>query len=424
MTVDISYSQRAAWSEGQPISDLMERALANPHLISLAAGFVDQNTLPVDATSAALDAVFSDADGVRKALQYGTTPGSPQLREMILEDHLAADGRSASEADLSIDQVVLTAGSNQLLHLVVESLIDPGEIVLCAAPTYLVFLGTLANIGGRAIGVATDEHGIIPEALEEELVRLDAEGELPRVKLIYLVSYSDNPAGVNLPAERRAQIVELAKRFSTAGKIHVVADAAYRELRYFGDDTPSVQAYDEEGETVITTGTFSKSFAPGLRVGWGILPRHLVEPVCNQKGNIDFGSPHLSQQVMAKVLELGFYRPHVELLRNAYRKKLETMLTAADELLADLPGVHWVKPLGGLYVWLQLPSEIDTGPDGELLDAASDEGVMYVPGQYCFPNEGEPVQRNTIRLSFGVQSCQRIAAGMEALARAIRRVMG
>jgi 2-aminoadipate transaminase len=417
---DSLLSQRANWAEGQPISDLMARALANPHLISLAAGFVDQQSLPAEETRQALEALFADPAETRRALQYGTTPGYPPLREALLHLTRAADG--AALDDVTIDQLVLTAGSNQLLHLVVESLLDPGDIVLCASPTYLVFLGTLSNIGGRGIGVASDEDGLIPEALKETLAQLEAHGELPRVKAVYLVPYFDNPGGVTIPRRRREEIYEIVRQWSHKGRIRIIEDNAYRALRYAGDDVPSMLSLDEDGDTVVVAGTFSKSFSPGIRVGWGILPRDLVAPVCNQKGNIDFGSPNFSQHLMAKVLELDLYYPHVEVLRKTYREKLSAMLSAADEFLGPLPRVHWYRPSGGLYVWLHVPPQVDTGPTGTLFDAAVEEGMFYVPGQFCFPPEGEPVQKNTIRLSFGVQSPGGIRKGIEALARAIRRV--
>src|SRR5688572_21341282 len=182
----IRLSQRALRAGGQPISVLMQQALANPELISLAAGFVDQATLPVDPTRQALDVLLSDPQRGRAALQYGTTPGFLPLREQMLERLQAADGRPATEARLSVEQVILTAGSNELLHLVVDTLCEPGDIVLCGAPTYFVFLGALANFGVRSIGVTSDDDGLVPEAVEEELARRRAAGDLARVKAIYV----------------------------------------------------------------------------------------------------------------------------------------------------------------------------------------------------------------------------------------------
>ena len=418
-------SQRSRWAEGQTISQLMAMPLARPNLISLAAGFVDQQSLPVEPTHIALESLFSDARAARAALQYGTTPGHPPLRERILRRHTEQD-RFEAAGDTTIDQVVCTSGSNQILHIVGECLFNPGDIVLCAAPTYLVVLGTFLSLGARPIGIATDDGGILPDALEDALQHLKSTGELPRVKAIYVVSFFDNPRGLTLDTERRAQIVELAKRWSTTNKngtkIHVIDDIAYRELRYEGTDVSSSLVFDRERDTVVVAGTFSKSFSPGIRLGWAILPQHLVQPVCNVKANIDFGSPNFNQHLMTKILELDLFDAHVAQLRTTYRGKLKAMLNAANDFLSPIPGTRWEVPCGGLYVWLQLDEAIDTGPGGNLLDRAMDEGMFYVPGQYCFAPEGNSLQKNTIRLSFGVQSEDKIRIGMEALSRALLAV--
>lgn len=412
-------SQRARMAGGQPISQLMAKALMNPTLISLAAGFVDPASLPVDTAQAAIADVMSQRDSAEAALQYGTTPGHLPLREAILARELAADNQAAARNDISSDQVLITAGSNQLLHLILETLCDPGDIVLCTAPTYLVVLGTMANLGVRAISVSTDDQGIVPAALKETLARLDAANELPRVKAIYLVTYFDNPRGVTLAAHRRQQVLDVARYWSRQGAIRVIEDAAYRELRYDGDDVASILGLDEDGSTVILAGTFSKSFSPGIRVGWGILPADLIGPVLDQKGNIDFGSPNFNQHVMHQVLATDAYDAHIESLRHAYRAKRDAMLAAAEKVLAPMDGVRWGKPCGGLYIWVELPEHIDTGPQGQLFNVALEEGVLYVPGEFFFPSEGEPRQTNCLRLSFGVQTPAGITAGMRALGRAL-----
>jgi len=401
----------------------MAQTLAQPELVSLAAGFVDYQTLPVEPTRLALEAIWSDPDRVRAGLQYGTTVGYAPLREAILERTLQADGANALEAEVSVDRVVITAGSNQLLSLVGDILLDPGDMVLCGAPTYFVFLGTLSNLGAHSVGVEIDEHGVIPEALEEELARREAAGELGRVKAIYVTTYYDNPSSVSVPAERRAELVEIARRWSRENKIYVIEDAAYRELRYRGEDIPSLWSFDDVGDTVIHTGTFSKSFSPGIRVGWGILPENVLRPVLTQKGHVDFGSPNFNQHLMATVLQMGLFDAHREQLCDGYRSKIDAILAAADEHLAAIEGVDWVRPTGGLYVWLQLPEGVDTGLSGELFDRAVDEGVLYVPGEYCYPSLGRPRKKNMLRLSFGIQSCESIHRGIESLGRAIRHVL-
>ena len=417
-------SRRARWAGGEPIANLlMAKTLAQPELISLAAGFVDQQTLPVEPTRRALDAIWSDPRRARTGLQYGTTVGYLPLREAVLERMLRADGRTARQANLSVEQVVITTGSNQLLFLVGDTLLDPGDLVLCGAPSYFVFLGTLSNLGVRALGVLVDQHGMVPEALEDELARLEAAGELGSVKAIYVTTYYDNPSGVTVPPKRRAALVEIAKRWSRQGRIYLIEDAAYRELRYYGEDVPSMRSFDTEGDTVIHAGTFSKSYSPGIRIGWGILPPRLIGPVLAQKGNLDFGSPNFNQLLMSTVMELGLFDEHLNRLRESYRRKIDAILGAADEFLTAIDGVQWDRPTGGLYVWMRLPEEIDTGLSGPLFDRAVEQGVLYVPGEYCYPNDGRSPARNMLRLSFGVQSCERIGQGVEALGKAIRQVL-
>ncbi len=421
---DNGLSRRAGWAGGEPIANLlMARTLAHPELISLAAGFVDQQTLPVDPVRQAMETIWTDPEQVRAGLQYGTTIGYGPLREAVLERMLQADGRTREELNVSVDQVVITAGSNQLLFLVGDVLLNPQDVVICGAPTYFVYLGTLGSLGAVAVGVDTDDQGLIPEAVEDELRQFQAAGELQRVKAIYVTTYYDNPGGTSLSAPRRAELVEIAQRWSRRSKIYLIEDAAYRDLRYYGEDTASLRAFDPQGDTVIHTGTFSKSFSPGIRVGWGILPRRLLEPVLAEKGNLDFGSPNFNQHLMDRVLRMGLFDPHVRRLRDSYRQKIDATLSAADQWLGPIDGIEWVRPTGGLYVWLRLPPGVDTGLTGGLFDRAVNEGVLYVPGQYCYPPGGQRPRKNMIRLSFGIQSCQTIRQGIEALARAIRQVL-
>jgi 2-aminoadipate transaminase len=160
-----------------------------------------------------------------------------------------------------------------------------------------------------------------------------------------------------------------------------------------------------------------------MRVGWGILPVEMVTSLLDQKGNIDFGSPFFNQRVMREVISSTLYGDHIERIRATYQEKRDTLLAAASDHLATIKGVKWQQPAGGLYVWLELPGEVNTGPGGTLMAAGINEGVLYVPGEYCFPSEGEGVHYNYIRLSYGVQSVERIEQGIEALARAIRQTL-
>jgi 2-aminoadipate transaminase len=418
------FSQRWQWGSNQPISFLMQQGVENPEVISLAAGLVDPDSLPLDPTRKAVEWLLAEDGRARQVLQYGTTPGSEQLRGQLLEHLARLEGCGPHELGAEADQIILTTGSQQMLSLVSEVLLDPGDICLVAAPTYFVYLGTLSGVGARIVPVETDAGGMRMDALEATLQQLEQAGELQRVKLIYLVSYYENPSGLSLAPDRRKAAVEIARRWSARQRIFILEDAAYRELRYDGPELPSLWGLDPAHDTVILAQTFSKSFAPGLRVGFGVVPRELVGPICDRKGNEDFGSPNFNQHLLATVLEQGWYVRHVETVRDSYRKKRDCMLEAADRYFSDLEGVEWVHPHGGLYVWMTVPESIDTGFDGPLFrQAAQVEHVMYVPGDLCY--SGDPAQRprNHMRLSFGVQTPAGIELGMERLARAVRALL-
>lgn len=413
----LSASHRGAAAPIQPISRLMAEALAHPELISLAAGFVDSATLPTAAVAEAVARLMAEPAAARSALQYGENTGDATLRRLIAERYL---GEAAAESSASM---VLSAGSNQLLHLIAECLLDPGDIVLCAAPTYFVFLGAIRDIGARSYGIATDAEGICPDALEEALEQLAASGQLSRVKMLYLVPYFDNPAGTNMPAERRLAILEVLERWRPRVGMALLVDNAYRDLRFEGvADVPSLTALGAAPEWTIETGTFSKNFSPGLRVGWGVLPEPLYAAVCRRKAIIDFGSTHFSQCVIREVLADGALDAQLQTLRRVYGEKATAMVRACHRDFGPESGVRFESPGGGLYVWLRFPETIATGPDSALWQAAVRRGVLYVPGELCFADEGTAVQRHTLRLSFGVQTPEKIDEGVRLLAEAFADV--
>ncbi|MFN0054995.1 MAG: PLP-dependent aminotransferase family protein [Planctomycetales bacterium] len=420
----ILLSQRWQWGSRQPISFLMEQAVQNPDVISLAAGLVDQGTLPVSPTAAAAAALFADEALARQSLQYGTTQGAERLRERLLGHLATLEGCSVDGLGIDSGQLLLTTGSQQLLSLVGEVLLDPGDIVLVAAPTYFAYLGTLNGLGVRAIPIPADNQGLQVDALADQLEQLAQSGELPRVKLIYVVSYYDNPTGISLGVDRRAVVVELARRYSRKHRIMILEDAAYRELHYDGPRLPSLWSFDPEHETVILAQTFSKSYAPGIRVGYGVAPRGLVPPLCDRKGNEDFGSANFNQHLLATVFEQAAYEPHVERLRQTYKAKRDAMLAAAERYFSGIPEVNWVRPQGGLYVWMSLPQRIDTNFDGALFRRATQvDRVMYVPGSICYAGEDSTRPRHQMRLSFGTQSLEGLDEGMRRLAQAVRSLL-
>lgn len=421
----IGFSQRVAFSGPAPISYLMEQGVANPGIISLAAGLVDQESLPVDETREVIATILSEHARARAALQYGTSDGSRALRDK-LAGHLAElDGVAPADLGLTADRLIVGTGSQQLLYLVAETLLDPGDIVLVGVPGYFVFMGALESFGAKLVGVETDNEGLVLEALDQKLSELDRAGLLDRVKLLYDVTYFNNPTGLSLSRSRREKLVEMLDRWSRRQRIFLLEDAAYRELRYWGEDLPSLLRYDPEGTTVLYAGTFSKPFAPGLKTGYIVVPAALRAPLMQQKGHHDFGSANFSQAVLEAALASGHYKLHLEKLREVYRKKCKVMLEALRREFADLTDqVHWTEPEGGLYVWVQLPKGMDARKDSELFRRCLKEGVLYVPGEFCYPRDFAQIPSHCLRLSFGHVPVERIEEGTRRLARAVREGLG
>lgn len=417
----IAFSQRRHRAAAQSISYLMEQGILNRDVISLAAGFVDEATLPVPLVRNALDRVLPETPDGQHVLQYTATAGDLELRGLLLEHLARLEGTDVDSLGVDADNIVVTAGSQQLLQHVADVTLDPGDICLVAGPTYFVFLGTLNAVGAKTIAVKTDEHGMCMDSLEATLQRIEADGELERVKLIYLVSWFENPSSLTLSLERRHQVLDIAERWSKRHRILILEDTAYRELDYDGEHLPSVWNCDGNRDRVILGQTFSKSFSPGLRVGYGVLPDDFVKAVHDVKGNLDFGSAHLNQKILADVLKSGDYEAHVASLCESYRLKRDAMVAAAERYFSDIPGASWHDPHGGLYVWMTLPESVPTGFDSPLFErAVKTEGVMYVPGDICYPDESEIRLPTQMRLSFGVESPETIDEGMRRLANAVR----
>jgi len=419
-----AFSARAGRATRQPISYLMSQAVTNPDLISLAAGLVDYQTLPGAEARDLLNEMLADPARARTALQYGTTEGLAELRTELLAHLAGLDGLTPADLNASPDDIIVASGSQQILFMLTDILVDPGDIVITAWPSYFVYTGTLAAAGARVRCVDMDSGGMIPGALEALLGQLADQGLLPRVKIVYLVSYHQNPTGITLAADRRQPILRILREHSRDHRILLIEDAAYRELTFEGDPPRSIKSYDRANQYVALLQTFSKPFSPGLKTGYGLLPRDLVEAVILQKGNHDFGSANFCQHLLLAAMRTGVYQRHLDELRRQYAAKRHAMLEALAEHLGDFARgqTHWTRPSGGLYVYLTLPEDMDTGREGPLFARAIEEGMMYVPGEYCYgPDPSRTVPRNTMRLSFGVASVDQIRQGIERLARAIRK---
>jgi len=418
-------SRKARRTVPQAINYLLQAAIDHDDLISLAAGMVDEQTLPAPLLRRLADRLLDDEQAGRKALQYGSTEGLLGLREALLEHVCRLEGMTAEQLSLSTANVVVSSGSQQILYILTETLVDPGDVVITEWPSYFVYTGGLRSLGAEVRAIDMDADGMRVDQLAEVLDGYRRSGELGRVKMVYTCDYCQNPTGITLSAPRRRELLEIVRSYSTDHRICIVEDAAYRELTVEGDPPPSIKSGDPDNAMVALLQSFSKSFSPGMRAGYAVLPDDLVAPVLDQKGNHDFGSSNFIQNLLAELMASGRYPSHVEMLRGLYRAKRDAMLAALEEHLGDFEPEEttWTRPRGGLYVWLALPEQIDTGKGGTLFAEALAAGVLYVPGEFCFgPDPRRRVPRNCMRLTFGTVSAEAIDEGVRRLAGAIRKV--
>ncbi len=418
-------SELASRTVEPAVTWLMGMALARPELISLAAGFTDSESLPVREARALLIDLLGRSGRGRRALQYGSTAGDPELRRLTAA-HLAAldGGTENSKGTYDPERVLITSGSQQLLYILSECLCDPGDIVLLEDPSYFVYLGIIQSHGLRCRGIRLQEDGIDLAALGERLDRLRAEGELQRLKLVYLVTYYQNPTGLTTALGKKAEAVRMLRNCERAAghPIYLVEDAAYRELRLRGADVPSALSVPGGHERAIYCGTYSKPFATGVRVGFGVLPERVRRVALRLKGNHDFGTSNLLQQLLRAALASGAYARHLKALRARYSTKANAMVQSLRRYFPD--EVEWREPAGGLYIWARLPGRIRTGVGSKLFRLALRHDVLYVPGGLCYATD--PTRRrpdHEMRISFGGEPQSNLREGVRRLGNSLKEVM-
>jgi 2-aminoadipate transaminase len=412
-------------TEAPPISWLMATALARPKLISLAAGFTDNESLPVQDVRELLEELLGSPRLGQAALQYGTTVGDTTLRQLTAEHLRALDGKAGTGRNYSVERAIVTSGSQQMLYMVTEALCDPGDIVLVEDPTYFVYLGILQSHGVKARGVRIERDGLDLAHLEEVLAGLRRSGDLRRLKMLYLVSYYQNPTGVTTRFEKKAAVLKLLRQYEGAAchPIYFLEDGAYRELRFQGEDVKSALAATGAGERVIYAGTYTKPFSTGSRVGFGFLPEPVLTTVSNIKGNHDFGSSNLLQQLLARAMSSGRYEQHLGALRKRYAHKADVMRQAIQQ---EFPSaVECWEPKGGLYFWARLPEHVKSGMKSRLFQTALAHDVVYVPGELCYADD--PARRrpnHEMRISFGAATEENVRSGIARLGGVLRGLLG
>ncbi|WP_233887008.1 aminotransferase-like domain-containing protein [Paraburkholderia flagellata] len=376
-------AQRARSLNSSAIREIL-KFTERPHMISFAGG------MPLSATFGlpALREASVRASHGAESFQYSTTEGYAPLREWIAREH------SDSQHRVSPSSVLVTSGSQQAFDLIGKVLLDPHATVLVERPTYLGALQSLSLYEPEFVSVPMDEHGLVSKALES----IGPE----RAALLYLQPNFQNPTGARLSFQRRRSIAEIARR---TGLI-IIEDDPYAALAFDGRQVPSIHSMAPDH--VIYLGSFSKVLAPGLRVGYMIVPRVLEQKFVQVKQAADLHSSTLSQRIVYETVREGFLASHVLRIASLYREQCEAMLSALDRHMP--PGVRWNVPEGGMFVWLALPEGIDS--EALLKDALAVK-VAFVPGAPFFARDS---LHHYIRLSFATAAPEQIDLGIERLA--------
>lgn len=375
----------------------MKTAIENPGMMSLAAGFTDTSTLPVEVVGAAVERL-SAGNKSPEHLQYGAPQGRAELRELLTERTKGLDG---SDTGITAERTMIGNGSQQLLYLAMQVLCDPGDIVLVERPSYFVLLEMLSGLGVRAIPLPAEENGAFDFDGISSLFRdLRSENTIDRVKAVYTMGYFANPSGVSRTSAEKAGLANVLREHGMI--IPILEDAAYRELWF---DQPweakSVFTIDEFSEFPrLYFGTLTKPFATGLKVGFVHSSEDdIFERMVWLKGHHDFGTTNFNQAVLELIVSGGHLDRFLDSLRPAYAGKMRTLDQALEGSGLRRVGWSWNRSAGGLYIWAKAPEGVSTSLDGDLWKACVKEEVMYVPGGLCIAGK---VDSHHVRLSFGV----------------------
>lgn len=384
------YAQRAAGLSASEVRALFAVA-SRPEVVSLAGGMPFVSALPESFVMGALERTMRDHGPT--AMQYGSGQGTERIRSHIVEI-MGLEG-----IDASIDNVVVTTGSQQAVDLVAKLFLDPGDVVLAEAPSYVGALGVFRSYQAETVHVAIDDDGLIPEALREQIASVQAAGK--RIKFLYTIPNFHNPAGVTMSAERRPEILEICRSHN----ILVLEDNPYGLLWFDRPAPNAIRSLDEDG--VIYLGSFSKTLAAGFRVGWALAPHAIREKLILASESAILSPSVFAQLVIAEYLDQVDWRAQIDTFRGIYRERRDAMIEALAE---HLPGLRHTTPNGGFFVWMDLPAELDSKA---MLPRAVKELVAYTPGTAFFADGGG---RQNMRLSFCYPTPESIRLGVRRLA--------
>ena len=382
------YSKRVP-ADGTDAVGAILQAAADPKIISFAGGLPAPELFPVKEMKAAVDKVFEEHG--QEAMQYGAAKGVTALREVI-QQHV----KEKEDVDSKLDNVLVTTGSEQALDLVGKAFVDPGDTVLVEQPTYLCALDVFRSYGANFASVEMDEDGMKMDALEEALKAN------PNTKLIYTVPNFQNPTGRTMTEERRKQLAELAEKYD----VYVLEDNPYGEIRFAGQHVPAVKSFDKSGH-VLYMSTFSKTLAPGFRLGWLVADKNVVNKLTVLKQSADLHTDNLAQFAVAQFFADNDVNAHVKEISALYGKRKDLMLEGIKKYFPE--GVKYTDPEGGMFLWVEVPGVDDTV---ELFKECLEHDVAFVPGDPFFAGE---VQPGAFRLNYSNMKEDQIEVGLKRL---------
>ncbi len=385
----VKLANRMTKFSGDDLADILRYSL-DPSVISFSMGSPARELYPVDAIREIVDEVL--ANDSQRSLSYGSTDGWQPLKKAYLEHVAKPKGVIASE-----DEVVVTTGSTQGVDLLTQILIDPGDCILVESPTYLNTISVFKKYEAKLVSVKMDDEGIIISDLEEKI-------KLHKPKMLYTIPTFQNPSGKTLLVERRKMIADLASEYDMI----VLEDDPYCDLRYRGNSVPPIKTFDKTGHVVLAN-SFSKTIAPGLRVGTMVGSKEIIDAIILAKGITDTNTPILAQAICSGFLDRGLLPAHLESMVPLYLERLDAMLEGIRKYFPA--EIKYTVPEGGLFVWVDLPDTVNTRT--LLKKAAEEYKVSYVPGSAFCVDEEDGI--HSIRLNFSANNAEKIDEGLKRL---------
>lgn len=385
--MNIRFSNRALRLKKSAIRN---KLFDNPEIITFAAGKPEQSIFPIDKLLPLAEQIIKENG--KNAFQYSSSEGLPKLRELIVSQRM-----KACHVDTTADNIALTSGSQEGIEIAAKIFVNEGDTIICERPSYTGAFGAFAPYDPKYVTIPMDENGMKMDDLENALK------ENKNVKMIYTIPDSQNPTGITMSDERRQRLAELAAQYC----VPVIEDSPYGDLIYEGERHPAVKSFDKEG-WVIMLGSFSKTFCPGLRLGWVCADESILEKFVLAKQSSSLQCGTFDQYLAAAFLTQNSLEDHIDEIRNIYRVRRDTTLECIKEYFPK--EIKYTKPSGGFFVWLELKEDIDTAE--LVLEAAKDSKVVFIPGKYFFAHEDYD---NFLRLSYSFVNEEQIREGLRRL---------